>query len=1500
MSKILGLDLGTNSIGWAVVEKDGSELRMHEANGTPTKGVVIFPEGVKIEKGTEKSRAAERTAFRSARRLKFRRKLRKYETLKVLAEYALCPLTVEEVEAWRKSGFTKYPENEVFRDWLRTNEEGNKNPYFFRDKFSRQKCDWEGNQAVAFELGRAFYHLAQRRGFKSNRLEQSDETMISAIKDQIQDALQEAENSNALYQRLQDLFEEYDFENRTKDDLNATEQKLKTIWNYITKVLTNKIKGKDYSKFDAAKKEIDRYINRPENLGTVEGGIKELSDKMEAAGCKTLGQYFWLLYQQDRNNPNNKIRTNYTAREEHYEAEFDTICKVQQIPEKLKTALYKAIFFQRPLRSQKGLVGKCTFERAKPRCPVSRPEFEEFRMWSFMNNIKIKTPGDERLRPLTQTEKDLIIPKFYRQKPTFKFEELVKALNPKANFVYYKDHEAKDAEYLVNYKLNTTVSGCPVSAALKSLMGDDWKTKVYTYQTVNAKGESVQRKADYRDLWHVLFTFDDEKKLKAFASEKLKMDEASARKFTKIFLSQGYANLSLKAIKNILPWLKKGLIYSHAVFMANMHKVVDKSVWENPNSRELIEKEIGAIIENHTDETRIANAINGLIRRYRDENAHYSKEAEPAFKCDLESKLKAIYGAKTWQEKADKDILLSDAFELLKKHLKKIDSKDAFVKVKRIDERVIEFLCDNNLISDENQLKNLYHPSDLEGFKPEIAKNKNGDPVIVNGKQLKILPLPKTASIKNPVLMRAMHQLRKLINQLLLDGVIDDQTRVHIELAREVNDANKRAAWKTWQDNLRDRREKAVKEIKDLYKKECGKEIEPAEDDITRYLLWVEQDKREIYEPEGRNISICDIIGPDPKYDIEHTIPRSLSWDNSMMNKTLCSKKFNREVKRNQIPAQLPNHADILQRIESWKKDKYLKLDQEIKKINASHIPDKATKDKLIRKRHVLRFKYEYWKGKYDRFIMKEVPEGFKNSQIVDTGLITRFAKNYLSCLFRTPSDNSNVMVVNGQIVAEFRKAWGLQDEYEKKSRANHVHHCMDALTIACMTKDKYDAFVEQWRKAEEEGKYDVKTRIKIPKPWETFTEDVKNLENEVLIVYASKDNVPKQTKRKDRKRGKIVYALMTKLPEEMQNKTEGVHYFKVVQNGQTLYKVPRYLKGDTVRGSLHQDTFYGAIKKTGEEDVQYVVRKKLADLKDGDLDKIVDPRIREIAKAGREKEKQLKKEMEALKNKLKKDDEESESEINAKIQAIQHSIDHELYRITPKNGKTQYVPIRKVRIKAHITEPLPDFKLHRDVKKHPDGSEKYPYKKWIYVQNDENYGLVFFENADRTKRSAQIIKMIDAAKYFKASNKEYRREHPLVEPQKGMKIRGILKPGTMVLFYKEHPEELWELTQVDLIKRLYFVRKTGKDGRVTFQFHQEARNDEQLKEDYIKQYGKEPPKSLTNGESSIDFARLPVPRLRLSPVNMRLLIQGVDFRITPTGKIEKIESRQIIQANEK
>ena len=137
MAKILGLDLGTNSIGWAIVEKNNSDFTLID------KGVRIFSEGVNIEAKTnsESSKAAKRTEFRSSRKLKYRRKIRKIGLLKVLSDNDFCPKLLDiELKDWRYKKI--YPQNNEFRIWLSTDNQEkeddrklqSKNPYAYRFK----------------------------------------------------------------------------------------------------------------------------------------------------------------------------------------------------------------------------------------------------------------------------------------------------------------------------------------------------------------------------------------------------------------------------------------------------------------------------------------------------------------------------------------------------------------------------------------------------------------------------------------------------------------------------------------------------------------------------------------------------------------------------------------------------------------------------------------------------------------------------------------------------------------------------------------------------------------------------------------------------------------------------------------------------------------------------------------------------------------------------------------------------------------------------------------------------------------------------------------------------------------------------------------------------------------------------------------------------------------------------------------------------------------------
>lgn len=129
----LGLDLGTNSIGWAVYSLDTSD----DPSELVDLGVRIFSDG-RDPKTKEPLAVARRTA-RGQRKIIYRRKLRRKATFRLLQEQGLFPKTKEETQKLKLL-----------------------NPYELRVKALVEKLE-------PYELARVLFNLSVRRGFKSNR-----------------------------------------------------------------------------------------------------------------------------------------------------------------------------------------------------------------------------------------------------------------------------------------------------------------------------------------------------------------------------------------------------------------------------------------------------------------------------------------------------------------------------------------------------------------------------------------------------------------------------------------------------------------------------------------------------------------------------------------------------------------------------------------------------------------------------------------------------------------------------------------------------------------------------------------------------------------------------------------------------------------------------------------------------------------------------------------------------------------------------------------------------------------------------------------------------------------------------------------------------------------------------------------------------------------------------------------------------------------------------------
>ncbi len=1449
MEKIVGLDLGTNSIGLAVRNLDrGNELKDQLEYFTS----VIFQSGVGNGKSGEFSYAAERTKHRSKRRLYQSRKYRIWSTLRLLIENGYCPLSIEDLEKWskydKKRGLKRqYPADAVaFEQWVRLDFDGDgraeySSPYQLRAELMERQFDFS-KELERYKLGRALYHIAQRRGFKSSKGETLKE------QEKVEKALV---NQSA---EVEDMAAE----------LKKSEEK----------------KSKD----------LVAYMQ---------------THKLQTVGCA--------LYALEKEGV--RVRASqYQAVRSQYRDEIKAIFAFQ-IGLETDSDFYKSIisekkgnggtiFYKRPLRSQKGQVGKCTLEPSKPRCPISHPDFEEFRAWAFINTIKFRTSINSEWRTLDLEQKQkLYNEKFLRTASYFRFVEIVQWLSREIGCrVSYKDKT-------VNYKEQTSVSGCPISGRLRNLLGDEWQTWSLETERTNPKtGEVYSTTYNYSALWHICFSFDDVENVDEFAQNVLLFDRDSAKQLVRIWgaVQQGYASLSLKAIQNINRFLRKGLIYSDAVLLAKLPDIF-KDQWNDQ-----VEAEITREIDCLTRENRqikmyysMANTLianykslsyndeTGIDERFAEHNTEY--QLDDLDREEVKHVVIAAIGKQSWDGKStlEQQEMLDKVSNLYQQFF--ASEKRDYYKLPKLATSLSDLLGKRYKSLKTKDLKKIYHPSIHDVYAP--AKYSQ----LENGRCLKLLGSPVIGAIKNPMAMRVLHILRKQINGLIINGIIDEDTRIVVETARELNDANMRWAIAAYQSEREEENKGFEEVIKALLRKDsvsctdvekarllseqsgeyeeelklkkiirnqfANNEVRKKAKDklINKYRLWLEQGCRCVYT--GKMINITSLFDEN-SVDFEHTIPRSISFDDSMSNLTVCDAYFNRHTKKNQLPSQLDNYSEILTHIQPWiDKLDSLKDNVEFWKAKSKQAHDKASKDQCIRMRHLWQMELDYWQKKVNAFTITEVRSSFRNSQLVDTRIITRYAFHYLKTVF------NRVDVQKAIVTDSFRKIIGVQSIDEKKSREKHSHHAIDAIMLTLIpVAAKRDRMIELFYQYEEaqklfntsecsrlQGILQKEIRQCVPRD----SSQIKDfIEENILVNHISKDQTLTPAKRKARRRGKEIFIMD--------------------RDGNLVNK---WITGSCIRGQLHKESFFGAIlypkvdnggmpkKKDGKFDYEgvsetMVMREPIESFKkEKDLEKIIDPIVKKSILSAMQKAK-----------------EEKKSFAQAIIEGIYLLDKDGNERKFDKNGRA-ILPIRHVRCKVAAGRGYFTKDKAIVVKKQTYKSSKplvnienRDYKYLYYAQNDGNYLCLLYEGVNKGKleRKFRLINYFDTALHNMKDTSDLFKEPnftKIEDKKKAFTLRAIIKTGTRVLMWDKTPDELAGMSDKELSRRLFVVYKFNNTGSdvIYLQNHIEARDEKEIMSEDHKLY------DISNYQA----------RLHLVAGNFNCLIEDVDFEVSTNGKIK-------------
>jgi CRISPR-associated endonuclease Csn1 len=329
--------------------------------------------------------------------------------------------------------------------------------------------------------------------------------------------------------------------------------------------------------------------------------------------------------------------------------------------------------------------------------------------------------------------------------------------------------------------------------------------------------------------------------------------------------------------------------------------------------------------------------------------------------------------------------------------------------------------------------------------------------------------LPYAQQINNPVVLRSLNELRKVVNAIIRK--YGKPARIHLEMARDLKMSPKQRADYQKQTRANEKERESVKD--ELLKLK----IIPTRDAIDLYRLWKEQGERCAYT--GKSISILQLLGGE--IDMDHILPYSRSADNSLGNKVVCFRSANHE-KGNRTPYEwLAVSAP----------DRYEALLQNTKHLNYS---------------------------KRKRFAMEEIPESFVNRDLNDTAWMARAARQYLSHIVEKPH---HVLGTKGTHTATLRDQWQLHsllrnDGLDLKNRDDHRHHALDAIIIALCDQSRIHEIL---KKKDYENRWEPKPdgmkvyRLKfkgdaLGHPWESFRSDVENCLNSIWVSHKPKGKI--------------------------------------------------------------------------------------------------------------------------------------------------------------------------------------------------------------------------------------------------------------------------------------------------------------------------------------------------------------------------------------------------------
>ncbi|MGN0228291.1 MAG: type II CRISPR RNA-guided endonuclease Cas9 [Muribaculaceae bacterium] len=682
MKRILGLDLGTASIGWAIVNQAETD---NEESSIIRIGVRVNPlttdEKGNFEQGKSITTNAERTLGRSMRRNLQRYRLRRESLIALLKE------------------------NGFINDDTILSENGNRTTF----ETYRLRAKAVTEEISLTELARVLLMINKKRGYKSSRkAKNSDEGQLidgmSIAKTIYDEHLTPGEFTLRLLEsgkryvpsfyrsdlhneldRIWDVQSQYYPHILTEDFRRGIEGKSRTAtskhfygayqittaqekdkalrlltpYRWRVKALTKQL---EIEQMAAVICDINGAISDSSGyLGAISDRSKELFFNHQ-----TVGQYLAANIEQ---NPHFRVKNKVFYRQDYLD-EFEAIWENQakfhpELTSNLKETMRDVvIFYQRKLKSQKGLISLCEFEqrtitvemggKEKTKtiglrvCPKSSPIFQEFRLWQTINNVTLSSV--DAYTALTPEQRHLLHSELSISEKLSAAQVLkLLGLNKKKtkefdlNFQEIKGNTTQ-AKLYSSFRTIYEMTGHDAGSLDKMATADDklavmaqvfeglgYKTDFLRF-TADGDCQAMQADANYR-LWHLLYSYvDDNSKtgdegLIKHIMELTGFEKEYAQVLANITFEPDYGSLSSKAIIKILPFLKQGQIYSDACQSAGYRHSKDSLTAEEIANRTL-SGHINILSKNSLRNPVVEKILNQMINVVNELNEQYGKVDE--------------------------------------------------------------------------------------------------------------------------------------------------------------------------------------------------------------------------------------------------------------------------------------------------------------------------------------------------------------------------------------------------------------------------------------------------------------------------------------------------------------------------------------------------------------------------------------------------------------------------------------------------------------------------------------------------------------------------------------------------------------------------------------------------------------------------------------------------------------------------------------------------------